>query len=130
MMSGLSYCALSVVRLRNKFSRRLVGIFLLRLRTARPQEKRRHCCFSPEHPFLCVKNRAPLFSAATANTMPASHRASSTLVAIGRSARAAAAFVLETRLLQQVLPVAALLAYGFLATSPRPRLSAVLNILS
>ncbi len=62
--------------------------------------------------------------------MPASHRASSTLVAIGRSARAAAAFVLETRLLQQVLPVAALLAYGFLATSPRPRLSAVLNILS
>ena len=62
--------------------------------------------------------------------MPASHRASSTLVAIGRSVRAAAAFVLETRLLQQVLPVAALLAYGFLATSPRPRLSAVLNILS
>jgi len=53
-----------------------------------------------------------------------------TLVAIGRAARAAATFVADYRLLQQVLPVAALLAYGFLATSPRPRLSAVLNILS
>ena len=47
-----------------------------------------------------------------------------------RAARATATFVLENRLLQQVLPVAALLAYGFFATSPRPRLSAVLNILS
>jgi hypothetical protein len=54
----------------------------------------------------------------------------SLLGSIASAARSAAGFVAEYRLLQQVLPVAALLAYGFLVASPRPRLSAVLNILS